>query len=150
MQRRAWNAPCSKSIFHDVNPRRAFKSIRSSKVAHLDYSVVELERDLKLAKLFTPDLMKWKLTRTQLIDTPKSQYRKTRAWSEPIHDSAEEPEGMLWTSRAFDEERAMMLFGSRINPSDLKVMSTVKVTADVACFRALQAEAQRSDIVITR
>lgn len=139
------------SIFHDINPKKPYKSVRSSKIAHLDYSVLELTRDLKLAKLFTPDLMKWNLTRAQLIDTTKAHYyAKRRAWSEPIHESKEQPEGMIWTSRAFDEQQAMMLFGSRIAPADLTVLSTVKVARDAACVRTLHEEATRSGIVIIR
>ena len=148
----ATSLPCAvfESIFHDINPNKAIKSIRVSRIEHLDYSVLELRRDLKLAKLFTPDLAKWKLTRAQLIDTSRSQYSSTRAWSPPIHEAPQSPEGMMWTSRACDEDKAMMLFGSRVNSADLKLISTVKVTSDPACWEVVEQQGARADILIAR
>lgn len=138
------------SIFHDIDPAGRFKSVRWSALEALDYSVLRVNRDVKLAKLFTPDLTRWKISRTQLIDTPRSHYASTRLWSPAIHEAPQKPQGMIWVSRAYDEEKAMILFGTRTGPGCLSLVSTVEVTRDVHCLGTLAAEAERADILIAR
>ncbi|WP_156941617.1 hypothetical protein [Mesorhizobium sp. WSM2561] len=50
-----------------------------SKVGELAGSRIAIDRDLKVARLFQPDLNKWGITRQSLIDTPPSSYLSTRA-----------------------------------------------------------------------
>lgn len=138
------------SIFHDIEPNATFKSVPFSKIELLDYSILELDRDLPLASLFVPDLMSWSIARNQLIDTPRSLYARTRLWSVPIHEASQRPHGMVWTSRAFDQEKAMILFGTRVTSQDIKVVSTVKVTTDERCYRTVQQQSARANILIAR
>jgi hypothetical protein len=138
------------SLFHGVNPRAEFKTISWSKVDALRYSILTLRRDLKLASLFTPDLMRWRRTRAQIIDTPASAYAGTRAWSLAIHEARARPDGMIWTSRKYDEHWAMMLFGTRVSASDLSIDSTVEVTTDPKALAALRVLAKRADVTIVR
>jgi len=138
------------SIFHDIDPTAAFKSVPFSKIEPLDYSMIELERDVPLASLFVPDLMSWRVSRSQLIDTPRSLYPRTRLWSARIYEAPQGPHGMVWTSRAFDQERAMILFGTRVASPDIKIVSTVRVTADANCYRTVQWQSARANILIAR
>src|SRR4051812_7169107 len=55
-------------IFHDIDPAARFKSVLWSRLSLLSYSTLVPTRDLKLAKLFNADLLKWGLERRQLID----------------------------------------------------------------------------------
>lgn len=138
------------TIFHDIDPSAPFKSVRWTALEPLQYSVLEVTRDVQLAQLFTPDLMNWGLARTQLIDTPRSEYAQTRQWSGAIHDATQQPEGMVWVSRAFDQERAMLLFGTRVEPGALRPISTVNVTTDSHCLGVVHAQAVRAGILISR
>ena len=62
------------SVFHDIDPAATFKTVPLSKVEELAGSRIEIDRDLKLARLFEPELNKWGITRQSLVDTPPSSY----------------------------------------------------------------------------
>ena len=136
------------TIFHDIDPS-AFKSVYWSSIEPLVYSTLILARDVALASLFTADLLRYGVERNQLIDTPKSTYPQTRAWSPVIHEAASKPEGMIWVSKRYDQERAMMLFGSRVAATDLRDAVSVGVATDPACLATLQQLSHRtgSDII---
>lgn len=138
------------TIFHDIDPAAAFKSIRWSMLVPLRYSTIQLTRAVILAPLFSADLMKLGLERSQLIDTPRSTYKQTQAWSPAIHGSAARPEGIVWVSRRYDQERALILFGDRISGSDLEPISSVGVTTDAPTLKAISNLARRAGIVIAR
>lgn len=112
------------SVFHDIDPAARFKTIPMSKVEELAGSRIEIDRDLKLACLFEPDLNKWGMTRQSLIDTPPSFYPSTRAWAQAIHDADSTLDGMIWTSRRFDEEKCLILFGTRVDETSVGVLSS--------------------------
>jgi len=138
------------SIFHDIEPSAPIKSVRWSMIDGLHYSTVEVTRDLKLARLFAANLSKWGLERTHLIDTPKSTYDQTRLWSPALHQCAQRPDGMIWVSRRYDEEKAMILFRDRVATAELAPRTTVKVTADSACMDIVFALAEDAGIDIIR
>lgn len=138
------------TIFHDIDPDAPFKSVPWTTIEKLSYSTIEFGRDVQLCKMFSADLMRWNCARTQLIDTPPSAYPQTRCWSAAIHESEGAVDGMVWTSRKFDEEKAMMLFGTRLTPSDLIVKSSVTIASDANALSELHLLAKRSGILISR
>lgn len=148
----ATSLPCAlfESLFHDIEPSAPFKSVRWSMIEELTYSTVQLTRDLRLAQLFSADLMKFGIERSQLIDTPRSHYAETRRWSPAAHESSEAPDGMIWVSRRFDEEKALMLFGSRVEAGDLAPVTSVEIATDADCLAAVQDLASRAGILIAR
>lgn len=138
------------AIYHDIEPSAVFKSVLWSDLEKLLYSTVEVKRDVDLAKLFTADLMKWGIERNQLIDTPRSTYPQTRLWSSAIHAAGADVDGMIWTSRKYDEERAMMLFGDRVLLGDLSPVSSVDVTGDAGVLQLVYDLGSRAGIDIIR
>ena len=94
------------------------------------YSTLELQRDFALTQLFSADL--------------------ARAWVPVIHESAAAPEGLIWVSRRFDEEQALMLFGSRVDPAVLRPLASVEVTGHPDVLRTVYELARRADIDIIR
>lgn len=138
------------TIFHEIDPAAAFKTVYWSELETLSYSTVALTRDVDVAKLFSADLLKWGLERSQLIDTPKSTYSHTQAWSPAIHGDAQAPHGMIWTSKRYDEDKALMLFGDRVLAGDLKILTTVEVTSCPDTLKAISDQARRADILIAR
>lgn len=148
----ATNLECAvyETIFHDIDATAPIKSVRWSALQPLRYSIVELKREVSLAALFSADLLKLGLERGQLIDTPKSTYPATQAWSPAIHGSPGAHDGMIWVSRKFDLEKAMMLFGDRIKAADWEVVESTWVTRDPETLRTVEELANRSGILIAR
>ncbi len=138
------------SIFHDIEPDAPFKSVYWSQLEQLADTELRLERDIPLAALFSADLLKWKVARADLIDTPKSTYAETRAWPPAIHAAKQSPHGMAWTSRKFDEAAALMLFGDRVPAHELTVLRSARVTLDRDTLEAVHALALRAGIDIIR
>jgi len=54
-----------------------------------------------------------------LIDTTKAHYRATRRWAQALYTQFPDAQGLRWTSRQDDQAHAVMLFGTRISPSDV-------------------------------
>jgi hypothetical protein len=94
--------------------------------------------------------MKWKMERTQLIDTPRSTYSQTRLWAPAIHQSDTRLAGMVWTSRKYDEERAMMFFGDRLATGDIISVRSVGVVTDRVTLQLVYELGDRSGIDIIR
>lgn len=138
------------TIFHDIDPDAPFKSVAWTKIASLSYSTLTLERPLRMASFFSADLMKWGLSRTQLVDTAPTTYPKTRLWAAAVHESDASLDGMIWTSRKFDEAKAMLIFGTRVPPGDFSAKSSVVIVSDANALGELHALARRSGILITR
>ena len=71
------------SVFHDIDPAATFKTVPLSKVEELAGSSIEIDRDLKLARLFEPDLNKWGITRQDCDEFGlRSQQLAAQAWAE--------------------------------------------------------------------
>ncbi|RWN98022.1 MAG: RES domain-containing protein [Mesorhizobium sp.] len=137
------------SVFHDINPAATFKSVPLSKVEELAGSRIEIDRNLKLARLFEPDLNKWGITRQSLIDTPPSSYPSTRGWAQAIHDADQTLDGMIWTSRRFDEEKCLILFGTRVDMSSIGVVSSDDFASTPGLLDRLVELGRLSRIVLT-
>ena len=138
------------TLFHEIEPDAPFKFVRWSAIERLICSEITLETDVQLASLFSADLLKWGIARNQLIDTPKSTYRQTRAWSPALHGAPGAPAGMIWTSRKFDEEKALILFGDRIPVNALSTARSSAIVSDPALLGAVQQLAKRAGIDIIR
>jgi hypothetical protein len=137
------------TIFHDIDPAAAFKSVPMSSIENLVGSVIEFDRDLRLARLFEPDLNKWGLTRASLIDTPPSTYNATQVWAAAIHEAEPAVDGMIWTSRRFDEEKCLILFGTRIDEAAIGVLRSDELARTPDLLEELVGLGRLSGIVLT-
>ncbi|NNU49271.1 RES family NAD+ phosphorylase [Rhizobium sp. WYCCWR 11279] len=141
-------AAAFESIFHDIEPAAAFKTVRLAVVEARTVSVVAPKRDLRLASLFAPDLKAWKLTRTDLIETPKSTYGETVLWAEAIHRARADVDGLIWTSRQCDPEQCIILFEDRMAEDRLDVVQSIDVGADADLLLELRDYGRRAGITI--
>lgn len=141
-------AAAYETIFHDIDPAAAFKTVRQDAVEARAASVIAPRRDLVLASLFTPDLAGWGLRRTDLIQTPKSTYDQTVLWAQAIHAAHPDLDGLIWTSVRCDPELALVLFGDRVGESDLEARERINTAADAALLLELRAYGQRAGIMI--
>lgn len=80
-------AAAFESIFHDIEPTAVFKTVRLDVVELRSVSTIAPNRDLIVAGLFAPDLKAWGLSRSDLIETPKSTYDQTVLWAQAIHQA---------------------------------------------------------------
>jgi len=107
------------TIFHDVPFKAGFKPFSKLKMDGKVHSVLLPTADLRLIDLSTVALHKLGVKRTQLIDTTKAHYPATRRWAQELYTQFPEAQGFLWTSRQDDQAHAVMLFGTRVAPSDI-------------------------------
>jgi hypothetical protein len=85
------------------------------------HAVVVPKIDLQLVDLSTIALHKLGIDRAHLIATTKAHYSQTRMWAEALQAKVPHAHGLNWTSRRHDHEQAVMLFGDRLNPSDITI-----------------------------
>ncbi|WP_262031513.1 RES family NAD+ phosphorylase [Microvirga sp. Mcv34] len=137
------------SVFHDIDPVAPFKTVTMRAISALMYSEIRLIRDLRLARLFEPDLNRWGHSRRNLIHTPSSTYPATRLWSAAIHDCDHTLDGMIWTSRKYDPEQVLLLFGTRVASEDLEVIASTHIASSAAWLEEIRALGKRADIVLT-
>ncbi|NVM96113.1 RES domain-containing protein [Arthrobacter wenxiniae] len=76
-------------------------------------------RDLKLASFMGLGLKALKIEQSELIDTPPTTYDRTVAWAQAAYDAGFD--GAAWMSRRCNTDRAYVLFGDRVLPSDLPI-----------------------------
>jgi hypothetical protein len=137
------------SVFHDIDPVAPFKSVPMRTISALMYSEIRLVRDLRLARLFEPDLNRWGHSRQNLIDTPPSTYPATRRWSAAIHDCDSTLDGMIWTSRKYDPEQVLLLFGTRVASADLEVITSTQIASSATWLEEIRALGKRAGIILT-
>lgn len=135
------------TVFHEIQHDAANKTVAKAKIEPLMLSSLRLRRDLSLASLFQPDLNGWKIERSQLIDTFARAYGKTVKWALAIH-AAHDVDGLIWTSRRCDPATALILFGDRVAPNDLEVLTSTRIAASNALFSELRQFAGRAGITI--
>ncbi|WP_312884891.1 RES domain-containing protein [Rhizobium laguerreae] len=141
-------AAAFESIFHDIEPAAAFKTVRLAVVEARTVSVIAPKRDLRLASLFAPDLKAWKLNRTDLIETPKTTYGETVLWAEAIHRTRADVDGLIWTSRQCDPEQCIILFEDRLAEDRLDVVQSIDAGADADLLLELRDYGRRAGITI--
>lgn len=77
------------------------------------HGVLIPQRDLVLVDLTTDGLHRLRVPRAELIDSPPIDYASTARWAEALHRKYPTVDGLLWASRARDQDRALVLFGDR-------------------------------------
>jgi hypothetical protein len=141
-------AAAFESIFHDIDARAAFKTIRQDVVEIRAVSRITNKRALCLASLFTPDLKAWGLARSDLIDTSKFYYRQTAPWAAALHGANPDIEGLVWTSRQCDPDLSFLMFGDRVAESDFDIVERRDVGDDAALLLELRGFGKRAGITI--
>jgi hypothetical protein len=146
----ATNLECAvhETVFHEIQHDAKYKSIGYREIENLDYSIVRPRRDLLLASLFEPDLNRLQLTRRQLIDTFAADYEATAKWAIALHDSFSDIDGLVWTSRRCDPERAFLLFGDRMSTDLLDIVHRARICETNALLLQIRNFADRANILI--
>jgi RES domain len=137
------------TVFHDVPFAVGLKTFDKEKLTDQVYSHVTPKRNLNLADLSAIALKRLGVKRSELIDTEKDKYPKTRKWAEAIHADCSSAEGLHWVSRQDDSAYAIMLFGDRLTAADfLPSEDPRSILADVDVYTELLALAERIGVNI--
>lgn len=140
------------TVFHDVPYAPGLKTLsKNSHVIGRFRSTIRSPRDLRLINLSAIPLRKLGISRSGLIDTDASEYPLTRQWALAFHEQNPEAEGLIWTSRQADPERAIVLFGDRLNSFSFKIISEPKsliLTDGSACVELLQLAARLGVLIV--
>ena len=140
------------TVFHDV-PFAAGPKIwsKGTHVAGKVYSQLTLSRDLALIDLSAIPLRKLGISRKHLIECDGTHYPETRAWALALHDQYPGAEGLSWTSRQADPERAFVLFEDRLAGPALAVSGapTSLLLSDGSAILDVLALAQRLGVLLT-
>lgn len=115
----SYECAAHETVFHEIQFDAEPKLVMADSLDPLMYSRVRCTRALRLASLFEPDLNRWKIKRSLLIDTLATAYGDTVLWALAIHANSD-VDGLIWTSKRCDPGRAMILFGDRVLPGDLE------------------------------
>ena len=79
-------------------------------------------RDLRLIELTTVGLRRFKLKKSEVIETGPLIYPNTRSLAQDWHRHHPDVDGLLWVSRQYDESMACVLFGDRVKSAELKAV----------------------------
>jgi hypothetical protein len=83
------------------------------------HSTLAFQVDFRLVDLSRVALRKLGVAPSHLIDTTKAHYPETRRWAEALYAQYPKAQGLRWTCRQDDRSQAVVLFGTRVQPSDI-------------------------------
>jgi hypothetical protein len=138
----------SETVFHDVPPAVAGRSILRSILRPMLFSVLAPARDLTLVQLHGYGLRRLGVTRAELIDCDADHYASTVVWAAALHAHGEEIDGLAWVSRQHDDSVALVLFGDRVARRDLLVMEPPLPLYVGPGFEEVQRAAEAAGIAV--
>ena len=107
------------SVFRDIPYRAGFKNVDAKRLESKLCSTLRFRTNFHLLDLSRVALRGLGIQPRQLIDTTKDHYPVTRTWAEQVYAAHPELQGFLWSSRQDDRALAVVLFGSRVEASDI-------------------------------
>jgi hypothetical protein len=120
----------SETVFHDVPIQGAERRVDLARLSQYVYNVLAPSRDLQLVKLHSDGLRRLRVTNFDIIETEAADYHDTIAWGLAAYEARVDgahPDGIVWMSRQFNSERAVMLFGDRVDRGDLQLISRLPI-----------------------
>lgn len=122
----------SETVFHDISSA-AERTVSFADLELLLYSILVPRRDLMLIKLLADGLTRLRVRNAHVVDVDDPGYQGTRLWGQASYEwraaEGEAADGIVWMSRQFNSERAIMLFetlgrAARVSRGTLEVRIT--------------------------
>ncbi|MDE1189164.1 MAG: RES family NAD+ phosphorylase [Pantoea sp.] len=108
------------TVLHDLPTPCENAPVELSTLDKLARSQISSKEDIQLVDL-TPRFMKKNgITQGDLLGSSADNYPETRRWAEKIHSDNPQAQGLQWASKQHGD-KAVMLFGDRVNIHDLNV-----------------------------
>ena len=146
-------AAALESIFHEV-PHQPSQKYPKTQLAEWSYSELNVTRDLTLFELVNSRLRPLKvpgrqsITEQELIQTPPTEYPRTRTWACNLHALIPGLDGLAWRPRLGGTGTAYVFFGDRFKPDDLKILGRAISAADGVGYKEIERIAEWADIEI--
>ncbi len=138
----------SETVFHNVPIRGLRRRIRLPMLRSLMLSTLAPRRDLELAQLHGHGLRRLQVSRREIVETEANRYDWTRRWSEALHQSGGDLDGLVWVSRQHDTSLAVVLFGDRVAREDLEVVEPPLPLAWGPGLEQVWQAAEAADILV--
>lgn len=111
------NGAVAESIFHDLP--RTDGLVVAAMYRGRAVRPVTFRRPLRLVQLDSDGLRRLGLRPRDLTDTEPDTYRQTTAWAKAFHRKSKRLDGLTWMSRQRNTDRAVVLFGDRVDEDTL-------------------------------
>ncbi|HLE84603.1 MAG TPA: RES family NAD+ phosphorylase [Thermoanaerobaculia bacterium] len=116
-------AALSETVFHDVPIRpKEDRRVGRRKLEGRMLSEIQTRRGIRLVELHHPGLGRLNLEPREITDTDPSEYERTRAWSQALHDAGG-PAGLVWISRLHNTDKGYTFFGDRVSSDAFEATS---------------------------
>jgi hypothetical protein len=117
------NGAISETVLHDIPISSVAKQVRMGRFDTVLLSTIAPKRDLNLIQLHGHGFQRLNVSRRDLIETEASSYGALAEWGQALHDCPIHPDGLVWRSRLYDDDYAILLFGDRVSRRDLGVVA---------------------------
>lgn len=115
----------------------------------LQASTLMATRALRLIDLRGFGLPRLGVSRRELVEARPGHYPITRAWAAALYGAVENADGMIWIARQHDVTEAILLFGTRIDRNELKVIAAPRALAPAGTLdTAVIVAAETAGIII--
>lgn len=111
----------AETLLHDI--ARAGGRLTPKQYADRLSGALNPTRDLQLAMLHSGGLRRLGLEQTGLTDTDPYYYDHAVRWAQALHENTA-LDGLVWMSRQWNSQRSVMLFGDRVDPTELEPIAT--------------------------
>ncbi|MEN3281418.1 MAG: hypothetical protein V7607_2558 [Solirubrobacteraceae bacterium] len=138
----------AESVFHDVLAGTPEQRVFVSRFRTWVRSTIAPNRDLRLVQLFGFGLRRLGLERRHLIETGHEAYPYTARWALALYGHPEQPDGIVWMSRLYDEAHSLMLFGTRVGRVELDVVDVPLALGAEVGLRTISLLAAEADITV--
>lgn len=103
----------AETLFHDLPRDAADLVVAASRLDELALSRLETRRELRLASFRGASLRRLRIDWNRLVGSPLDCWDQTRKWARAAHRHAARFDGIEWSSRQYDGEPCLLLFGDR-------------------------------------
>lgn len=108
-------------LFHDL-PLGPGSTLVFPQYCDVAYSKLAPRRPLRLGALHSDGLRRLGLRNHQICETDAVEYPDTARWAAALHSRMDiSLDGLVWMSRQFNSEKAVVLFGDRVKLTDFDV-----------------------------
>ena len=136
------------SVFRGI--RDKYESVRREDLDKYKISSLETGPSLQLVPLFTPELRGLGIDTAEFFRPSDTAYEHCRTLAFRTWRDNQVAHGLVWSSVRDSQANAMLLFGDRLNPSDLGLTSSRPVHTDPTALGDLEVAGQRAGLTIVR
>ena len=136
------------SVFRGIGDK--YESVRREDLDKYTVSFLETGPALELVPLYTPELLRWTIDPRKFFRPSVKAYVHCRTLAFRAWRDNPGAHGLVWSSVRDSQADAVLLFGDRLNPSDLRLTSSRPVRTDPTALDDLEVAGQRAGLTIVR